>query len=82
MLWIFSNYGDVVRSFEHSWTVEREWQVLIFVKIVQLNLIFRLSFFARKISEKGCPLPDCFGFIDGTHIEGTFIFYFILFIFC
>jgi len=53
MLWIFSNYGDVVRSFEHSWTVEREW----------------LSYFARKISEKGCPLPDCFGFIDGTHIE-------------
>jgi len=53
MLWIYSNYGDIVRSFEHPWTTDREW----------------LELFAEKLSQKGCPLPNCFGFIDGTHIE-------------
>ena len=29
MLWIFDKYGEKVRFFEHPWTVEREWLVLI-----------------------------------------------------
>jgi len=52
MYWVFSNFGDAVRSFEHPWTTERDW----------------LELFAEKLGEKGCPLQDCFGFIDGTHI--------------
>ena len=53
MLWIYDNFGDLVRSFQNPWTTERYW----------------LELFSSKLEAQGCPLKDTFGFIDGTHIE-------------
>ena len=39
-------------------------------KVFNYIRVFRLELFADRVTEKGCPLPNCFGFIDGTHIEG------------
>jgi len=52
-LWLYTNFGDAVRSFENPWTTERSW----------------LELFSDKLELNGCPLPNTFGFIDGTHIE-------------
>ena len=70
MFWIFSKYGDNVRSFEHPWTTDREWLVCNSIKTAIFNFQSRLEVFAEKVIQKGCPLPNCFGLIDGTHIEG------------
>ena len=53
MCWVHQNFGDMVRSFDHIWTTERIW----------------LESLSSKVAAKGCPLPNCFGFVDGTHIE-------------
>ena len=41
---------------------------------MDLTLLCRLELFSDKLVEKGCPLTNCFGFIDGTHIEGKLCF--------
>ena len=37
---------------------------------ITLIIMVRLELFSQKLEASGCPLPNTFGFIDGTHIEG------------
>jgi len=52
MVFIFRRHGDTVRTFEHSWTTDRE----------------RLDDYAQKVENKGCPLRNCVAFVDGSHV--------------
>ena len=52
MVLLFRKYGNLVRSFEHSWTVSRT----------------SLDEYASKVSSTGCPLENVVGFLDGTHV--------------
>jgi len=51
-VWLFANWGHLVRTFRQSWTTGRHW----------------LDTYAAAVEARGSPLPDLVGWCDGTFI--------------
>ena len=51
-LFLFKKIGPHIRRFNHKWLVNRE----------------KLEYWSTKLEEKGCPLNNCVGWADGTHV--------------
>jgi len=51
-MFIFSKIAATIRRLNHSWMIERG----------------NLETWSASLEAKGCPLPNTFGFADGTHV--------------
>lgn len=77
-IFIFEKWGNKITGFDQTWTTGRHWYTISYIPPPLLRTLhafhwilhLRLDRYAASTAQRGSPVTDLIGWVDGTYVQG------------